>query len=72
MLRNLQLNREIQELGFLCFWGTQIKDMKFPQQVKKIPEQLGFCQKNPEVVRLPDGLETVGNGWFQEKDVEKS
>ena len=31
MLRDFQLNKEIQELGWLCFWGTQIKDMKVPR-----------------------------------------
>lgn len=65
------MNEGIQELGWLCFWAAAITDLKIPPQVKKTPEQLGLDQKDQRVVRLPDGLETVGNGWFRERDVEK-
>ena len=29
-LKNFELNEDIQELGWLCFWGTKIKDLKIP------------------------------------------
>ena len=35
------------------------------------PEQLGLGQKDPKVLRLPDGLEAVGKGWFEGSKVEK-
>ena len=39
------------------------------ENASKTPEQLGIGQK--DTVRLPDGLEVVGNGWFRESDVSK-
>lgn len=36
-----------------------------------MPEQLGIDQKDPKVLRLPDGLETVGDGWFEDTNIEK-
>ena len=35
------------------------------------PEQLGLGQSEDGVLRLPDGLETVGKEWFQQSRVEK-
>ena len=35
------------------------------------PEQLGLGQKDLKVLRLPDGLETVGDGWFMHTGIEK-
>ena len=29
-LRDFRLNEDIQELGWLCFWGTQLTDMEIP------------------------------------------
>ena len=29
-LKSFELNEDIQELGWLCFWGTKIKDLKIP------------------------------------------
>ena len=68
---NFKLNEGIQELDWFCFWATAIEGLKISPQVKKTPEQLELDQKDPKAVRLPDGLETAGNGWFREKDVEK-
>ena len=65
------MNEKIQELGFLCLWATAIESLEIPPQVKKTPEQLGLDQKDPKVLRLPDGLETVGSDWFQHSEVEK-
>ena len=45
--------------------------MEIPPQVGKIAEQLGFGQDNLNVLRLPDGLETVGDGWFVSTNIEK-
>ena len=35
------------------------------------PKQLGFDQKTPGVLRLPDGLDAMNNFWFQSSDIEK-
>ena len=35
------------------------------------PEQLGLNQANPSVLRLPDGLEAVGDGWFRGAGIEQ-
>lgn len=35
------------------------------------PEQLGLGQSEDGVLRLPDGLETVGEQWFQQSRIEK-
>ena len=40
-------------------------------QIKKTTEQLGLDQKDPKVLRLPGGLETVGCEWFCDSNVEK-
>ena len=37
----------------------------------KIAEQLGFGQKDLKVLRLPDGLETVGDSWFMHTGIER-
>ena len=42
-----------------------------PRQAKKTPEQLGIGQTDPKVLRLPDGLEEVGDEWFRDGGVEK-
>ena len=42
LLREFKLNDGIQELGYLCFLGTQITGLKIPPQVGKTPEQLGI------------------------------
>lgn len=34
-------------------------------------EQLGLDQEDPKVLRLPKGLEAVGNEWFDDSDIEK-
>lgn len=35
------------------------------------PEQLGLDQKDPKVLRLPQGLTAVGESWFEGSDIEK-
>ena len=65
------MNENIQELGWLCFWGTKITDMEIPPRVGKTPEQLGFGQKDLKVLRLPNGLETVGDSWFVNTNIER-
>ena len=65
------MNKKIQELDWLCLWATAIEDLKIPPQVKMTLELLGLDQKDSKVLRLPDGLETVGSDWFQYSDVEK-
>lgn len=34
-------------------------------------EQLGLDQEGPKVLRIPDGLESIGEGWFSDSDIEK-
>ena len=64
-LRDFRVNKGVQELGWLCFWATAIEDIKIPHQVAKTEEQLGLDQKDPRVLCLPDGLETVESSWFK-------
>ena len=45
--------------------------MQIPPQVGKTAEQLGIGQNDPRVLRLPEGLETVGKLWFMYGAVEK-
>lgn len=63
-LRDFQLNEDIQELGWLCLWGTGITMLKLPSHIERTPEQLGVGQDG-KILCLPDGLETVGNEWFR-------
>ena len=70
-LRSFKLNAAIQELDFLCFWRTAIVSLNIPSRVRKTPKQVGLDQKDSEELRLPDGLEAVGEEWFWESDVEK-
>lgn len=69
-LETFELNEGIQELGWLCLWGTGITELRIPQQVQKTREQLGLVQ-DPKVLRLPDGLEIVGDSWFASSGIEK-
>ena len=70
-LRSFRMNAAIQEMDFLCFWRTVITSLNIPSRVRKTPKQLGLDQKDSDVLRLPDGLEVVGEKWFSESDVEK-
>ena len=45
--------------------------MVLPPRVKTTLEQLGLGQKDPRELFLPDGLEAVGDHWFQESYIEK-
>ena len=69
-LKRLELNEDIQELGWLCLWGTGVTELELPQQVQRTREQLGLDQ-DPKVLRLPEGLEVVGDGWFSDSDIER-
>ena len=69
-LRNFRLNEGIQELGWLCLWGTGVTDVKLPPQIRMTPERLGVGQ-DTKTLRLPDGLETVRNNFFERTDIEK-
>ena len=51
-------------------WNTGAADLRLPPQVQKTAEQLGLGQ-DPTVLRLPDGLEVVGDSWFILSDIEK-
>ena len=70
-LNDVRLNEDIRELGWLCFWETGVTDLKLPPQIKMTPEQLGIGQADQLVLRLPDGLDRVGDGWFAGSDIEK-
>ena len=43
-LKDVRLNEDIRELGWLCFWGTGVADLKLPPQIEMTPEQLGIGQ----------------------------
>lgn len=58
------MNEKIQGLDWLCLWATAIESLEIPPQVKMTLEQLGLDQKDPKLLRLPNGLETVGSDWF--------
>ena len=49
----------------LCLWRTGLDRVGIPLCVGKTAAQLGLCQEGPRVLRLPDGLEAVGEGWFR-------
>ena len=51
-------------------WNTGAADLRLPPQVQKTAEQLGLGQ-DPTVLRLPDGLEVVGDSWFILSDTER-
>ena len=70
-LRDIRLNAEIQELGFLCFWGTGVTDLEIPALVRKTPEQLGVGPAGSKVLHLPDAAEMATCGYFRGSDVEK-
>ena len=41
-LKRVSLNRDIEELGFLCFWATTIEDVTIPLQTRMTPQLLGL------------------------------
>ena len=45
--------------------------MKVPSRIKKTTKQLGLDRKDYGVLRLPDGLETVGYDWFCGRNIKK-
>ena len=69
-LKEFKLNEGIQELGWLCFWGTQTTDTEILSRVGKTPEQLGIGQTDLKVLRLPDGLETVKQDMLTDSSAE--
>ena len=69
--KTLELNDDIQELGWFCLWRTGITDLHLPSRVKMAREQLGLDQEDPTVLCLPKGLEVVGDSWFIISDIEK-
>ena len=70
-LRTFQLNEGIQEVGWLCLQAAGVPELQLPPQAGKTREQLGLDQRDPKVLRLPDGLEIVGNQWFAGSDIER-
>ena len=69
-LRIFELNEDIQEIGWLCFWGTRETNIRLPPHVTRTPQQLGLDQ-DPKVLRFPDGLEVVRNELFNFSDIRK-
>ena len=43
-LKTFELNEDIQELGWLCLWGTGVTDVHIPPHIKMTREQLGLDQ----------------------------
>ena len=70
-LKTLQLNDGIKELGWFCLWRTGITDLSLPPHIKMTREQLGLDQEDQKILRLPHGLEVVGNKWFSLATIEK-
>ena len=62
------MNEGVQELGFLCLWNTGVSPETLPNTWT--PERVGL-QGDPKVLRLPDGIEEVGDMWFCESEIEK-
>lgn len=58
------------QLGWLCLWGTRVTSLK-PQQTKEMRTHLGLDQKSANVLRLPQGIEKVGEEWFAFASVKK-
>ena len=70
-LKAFRLNDGVRKLGYLCLLWTGMRDLELPKRVKMTPEQLGADQKDPKVLRLPQGLVVVGEKWFQGFGIEK-
>ena len=66
-LKDFRLNENIQELGWFCLWKTGVRIETLPKMWT--PERVGL-QEDPRVLRLPDGLEEVGDNWLRECDIE--
>ena len=41
-LRDFELPDSVRELGWLCFWGTGLANLKVPEQAHATPERLGL------------------------------
>ena len=70
-LKTFELNAGIQEVGWLCLLGAGTEMLNLPPHIRMTREQLGLDQKDPKIVRLPHGLEVVGDEWFSFNDMEK-
>ena len=70
-LGSFKLNEGVRELAPFCFWMTRIAHFEVPPQTKTNRELLGLGQSESGVLRLPDGLGAVGDGWFARSDVER-
>lgn len=62
-LTTFELNKDV-ELGWLCLWMTGVARVRRPWRVKVVRKRLGLDQKDLRTLRLPDGLEAVGDRWF--------
>ena len=69
-LRVFRLNEGVRELGALCLWRTKANRPRMPAHARRTRAQLGLG-KDPGVLRLPEGLDVVGEGWFRETGVQK-
>ena len=69
-LKTFEPNEDVQ-LGWLCLLHAVVTDLRLPPHVTMTRVQLGLDQEDPKVLRLPDGLEVIGDDWFWESDVEK-
>lgn len=69
-LKDFRLNDDVQSLGWFCLWATGVTGLKLLPHVRMTRAQLGLSQ-DPRVLRLPEGLEVVGNSWFAGCGVEK-
>ena len=70
-LKKFELNEGIQEAGWLCLLGTGTEMLSLPSYIRITREQLGLDQEDPKALRLPKGLEVVGDYWFGWSDIEK-
>ena len=70
-LGTFRQNEGLLELGRLCLLWTAVEGVKLPQRVRMTPEQLGLDQKDPKALRLPAGLEEVGDWWFEDSALER-
>ena len=71
LLRDVALNGGLEALGDLCFWGTQVRQLRLPGLVGKTLAQLGAVEDAVLTIALPEGLESVGYRLFADSDIRE-
>ena len=69
-LRVFRPNEGLRELGALCLWRTAASRPRMPPRARRTRAQLGLG-RDPGVLRLPEGLDVVGEDWFRGTGIRK-